>query len=197
MGVLREDLHEPERDGLSLAPDSIQALNPFFIVAFIGGALGGATLWPSDPNAPPKKDMPPTQKMLIGFLLTAGCMGIMSFAGYQTGEPETATLVKCKEVEVLLPLGTVETNTAKLDFNPKDKKDAFVNTGGKAKFPEGSAKELTFTKYGSVSGDKVSFKDGELVLADGKKLVFKGGQLDFEKSREHLQGRAVGTARGH
>lgn len=170
--------------GYPLAPDSIQALNPFFIVAFIGGALVVRSVWPVDPNAPPKKGMPPTQKMLIGFLLTAACMGIMALAGYQTGEPEKATQVKCKEVEVLLPLGTVETNSAKLDFNPKDKKEAFVNTGGKATFPEGSAKGLAFAKYESVNGGKVSFKEGELVLADGKKLVFKNGQVDFEKSRE-------------
>ncbi len=170
--------------GYSLAPDSIQALNPFFIVAFIGGALLVRTFRPVDPNAPVKPGMPPTQKMLIGFLLTALCMGIMAVAGYQTGDPEKAVQVKCKEVEVFLPLGKAEMTGAKLDFDPKTKDDAFTNTGGLATFPDGSAKSLTITKYGAVSGDKVTFKDGELTLADGKKLVFKGGQLDFEKSRE-------------
>ena len=170
--------------GYSLAPDSIQALNPFFIVAFIGGALLVRTFWPVDPNAPLKPGMAPTKKMLIGFLLTALCMGIMAIAGYQTGDPEKAVQVKCKEVEVFLPLGKAELTGATIDFKAKEAKEQFTNGGGKMTFPEGSAKGLTITKYGSLSGDKVTFKDGELVLADGKKLVFKGGQLDFAASRE-------------
>lgn len=166
--------------GFSLAPDSIQALNPFFIVAFIGGALLVRTLRPADPNAPVKPGMAPTTKMLIGFALTAVCMGIMAVAGYQTGDPEKALQVKCKEVEVFLPLGSAELSAATADF----KEGKLANAGGRMTFPDGSAKSLAITKYGSASGEKVTFQNGELTLADGKKLVFKGGQLDFEKSRD-------------
>lgn len=166
--------------GYSLAPDSVQALNAFFIVSFIGGALLVRTLWPTNPNAAPKPGMAPTTKMLIGFVLTALCMGIMAVAGYRTGDPEKAVQVKCKEVEVFLPLGSADLSGGTIDF----KEGKFTNAGGAMTFPEGSAKSLTITKYGTASGDKVTFKDGELTLADGKKLVFKGGQLDFEKSRE-------------
>ena len=164
--------------GFALAPDSIQALNPIFIVMFIGGALLYRTL--IGKKSVEKPGMPPTQKMLIGFVLTAVCMGIMALAGYQTGDPELALQVKCKEVELFLPLGKAKLAGGEVDF----KEEKFVNTGGELVFPEGSARSLKFEKYGSSAGDKVTFKDGELTLADGKKLFFTKGRLDFEKSSD-------------
>jgi POT family proton-dependent oligopeptide transporter len=166
--------------GYTVAPDSIQALNPIFIVMFIGGALVVRNLWPSSGEA--KAGMAPTQKMLIGFLLTAVCMGVMAVAGYRTGEPEAALQIKAKEIELFLPLGTANLTEGTVDF----KEEKLANKGGDIKFPEGSAKSLKFEKFGSVASDKVTFKDGELTLADGKKVVFTKGRLDFEKSSSEL-----------
>src|SRR5262249_8492453 len=81
--------------GYSLAPDSIQALTPFFIVLFIGGAAVWRSFTPGSQDG--KSAWSPTAKMLLGFLLTALCMGIMAMAGYQTGEPEKAVVIKTVE----------------------------------------------------------------------------------------------------
>jgi dipeptide/tripeptide permease len=164
--------------GYSLAPDSIQALNPIFIVLFIGGALVYRTFLAG--NGESKPGMGPTQKMFIGFLLTAVCMGIMALAGYQTGDPEPAMQLKAKDVELYVPLSPTKLTGGEVDF----KEEKFGNSGGEITFPAGSVRSLQFDKYGSAGADKVTFKNGVLTLADGKKLVFNGGRLDFEQSRE-------------
>lgn len=164
--------------GVALAPDSIQALNPFFIVLFIGGAGLYRTFLATDTTKP---GMAATTKMLIGFVLTAVCMGVMAVAGYLTGETEKALQVKCKEVEIFLPFGNATLSGGTID----QAKSKFTNTGGSVAFssPDG-VKGITFKSYGSSSGGKIAFDDGELTLADGRKVVFTGGMLDFDKSRE-------------
>ena len=166
--------------GYPLAPDSIQALNPFFIVVIIAGTALYRT-FVAKPAGTARAGVAPTTKMLIGFLLTAGCMGVMAGAGYLTGQPEKALQVKSEEVEVFVPLGTVDLSPGTIDFTTE--KVTVANTGGRVALPGGGGAGLTFQKYTAAGGDKVTFKDGELVLADGRKLVFTGGSLDYEKSR--------------
>lgn len=165
--------------GYNLAPDSIQALNPFFIVAFIGGTLVYRTLKPSKPGEIEKPGMAPTQKMMIGFILTAVCMGIMAVAGFLTGDPEKAVVIKTGEVEIYAPLGSADLSAAQIEFAGEGK---FQNGGGSMSFPDSPLK-LTFTKFSTANGEEIKFRDGELTLGEGKVLYFKGGRIDFEKSR--------------
>lgn len=167
--------------GFSLPPDSIQALNPIFIVVFIGGALLVRTFWPGGPGDTGRPGMPPTKKMLIGFLLTALCMGVMAVAGYQTGTPEKATVIRSPEGEIYVPLGSVDLTAAKIEFAGDG---SFDNTGGTMSFPEGSPLKLTFEKFSAANGGEVKFRNGVLTLAEGKKLYFKDGRIDIEKSRD-------------
>ncbi|MBA4067600.1 MAG: MFS transporter [Isosphaera sp.] len=171
--------------GYNLAPDSIQALNPFFIVLFIGGALAFRTLRPARPGEVERPGMAPTTKMLIGFLLTAACMGVMAVAGYLTGDPEKGAVIKTGEVEIYTPLGKAELSQPTIDLAGKDA--AFGNAGGTMTFP-GSPLRLTFAKYSAADADGFKFRDGELELGGGKKLYFKDGRVDFDRSRELFAG---------
>jgi dipeptide/tripeptide permease len=156
--------------GYELAPDQIQALNPFFIVAFIGGALIYRT-YIADPNAPQSGGMPPTKKMLIGFLLTAACMLVMALAGYLAGNKQDSLKLMTKEGEIFLPLA----DTKPAEINAPDG-NAVVS------FPGGV--RLTATGW-TFDEDKkrASFSDAEVTFADGKTLVITGGRIDFERSR--------------
>jgi dipeptide/tripeptide permease len=167
--------------GYNLAPDSIQALNPFFIVLFIGGALAYRSLKPAKPGEIEKPGMAPTQKMMIGFLLTALCMGVMAVAGYLTGDPEKAVVIKNREIEIYTTPGKADLAAAGVNFTEKE--PSLGNTGGTMTFPESPLK-LTFTKYSTANAEEIKFRDGELSLGEGKKLYFKDGRIDFERSRE-------------
>ena len=168
--------------GFDLAPDSIQALNPLFIVIFIGGTLLYRTVKSAAVTTGIEKPgMPATTKMFIGFLLTSACMGVMALAGYRTGDPEPAVMVKSKEVELYFPLGKGELKTAAVDFAKKE--GNFANSGGTLDFSTPSGRvQLEFPKYTTAAGNKITFTDAVLTLADGKKLVFTDGRLDFTKS---------------
>ncbi len=63
--------------GFRIAPDSIQALNPLFIVMFV--PIMNRIYSSLDRRGVKVR---PTDKMVVGFLLTAGCMGIHALAGY-------------------------------------------------------------------------------------------------------------------
>lgn len=165
--------------GYSLAPDSIQALNPLFIVLIIAGMAVYRSF--SGGNGD-KAGIPATTKMFVGFMLTAVCMGIMAFAGYQTGDAQPAVMVKCKDAELFLPLSSADVSEGTINFE----KGSFDNTGGLMKFPEGTARELAFGTYGTASSGNITFSDGKLVLGDGKTLVFTNGRVDYPKSRELL-----------
>lgn len=163
--------------GYELAPDQIQALNPFLIVAFIGGALVYRTFIAS-PESLKKPGMLPTNKMLIGFLLTALCMLVMAAAGFLAGEKQDALKVTTKEGDIILPMP--ETKIA--DVVPADGKSVL-------KFADGT--ELTVADW-SYNADKkrASFSSGELKLSrdgkssDGKTIAISDGRIAFDKSKE-------------
>jgi dipeptide/tripeptide permease len=62
-----------------------------------------------------------TSKMILGFLLTAGCMGTMAVAGYTTGQAEKRDLVKDGQV-----VFNDDGQPKKVDFCPPERK---VNVG--------------------------------------------------------------------
>jgi solute carrier family 15 (oligopeptide transporter), member 1 len=157
--------------GYELAPDQIQALNPFFIVLFIGGALVYRT-YIADPNAPQSGGMPPTTKMLIGFVLTAACMLVMALAGYLAGPKRDALRLTTKEGEIYLPMS---------DMKPAV---AAATSGDKVvlSFPGGLRLSATGWSY-DEDKKRASFTDGELVLSDGKVVAIASGRIDFDRSR--------------
>ena len=79
MEYAKENLHV-DLFGYKLAPDQIQGLNPILILILLPPVT---LLWHFLDRIGVK--LRPTDKMLIGFALTAVVMGIMSAAGYQAG----------------------------------------------------------------------------------------------------------------
>lgn len=69
--------------GYNVPPDQIQALNPIFIVAFVPLVNLVFSLLAKRGIV-----VRPTDKMIIGFLLTAFCMGIHAVAGYLAVGPD-------------------------------------------------------------------------------------------------------------
>lgn len=181
--------------GFEIAPDSVQALNPFFVVGIIaltfvfGGLAKGK-------DAPTKAGMKATTKMLIGFLLTAATMGIMAFAAYQVGEPEPAVRIATKEIEILLPAAkkTVDGKPAAdigvtLPDSAVDLADGVLTTKtGTLKLPADSKVKVNFADVSVGASSKINFKNGDITFADGKTLVFKDGAIDFDASRELFAG---------
>jgi dipeptide/tripeptide permease len=157
--------------GYELAPDQIQALNPLLIVVFIGSALIYRTYLAS-PTAVTKAGMPPTTKMLIGFLLTAGCMLVMSAAGYLAGPKQDASKVTLKEGEIILP----KLEGKLKDVTPSDGRAVLTFEGGI---------RLTANDWAyNETKKRASFSAGELTFGDGKTVVVNKGRIDFERSRE-------------
>ena len=72
-----EDYLDLNVAGFKIAPDSIQALNPLFIVLFVP-LMNGLYAY----LARKGWNIRPTDKMIAGFVLTALCMGIHAGAGY-------------------------------------------------------------------------------------------------------------------
>lgn len=66
---------------ITLTAEQMQGLNPVLIIVFtpIFNAL-----WSTVKQRRGGVDLPATQKMMLGFLLVIGCMGVMAWAGYQT-----------------------------------------------------------------------------------------------------------------
>jgi dipeptide/tripeptide permease len=78
----------------------MQGWNPVFIIVLLPIVTG---IW----NVLAKKGIRvrATDKMLVGFVLTAIVMGIMSYAGYRAGSAEATVVVKeGKEVKERVPL---------------------------------------------------------------------------------------------
>jgi solute carrier family 15 (oligopeptide transporter), member 1 len=86
--------------GLEMNAKQMQGWNPVFIIVMLPVVTW---LW----NVLAKKGIRirATDKMLVGFVLTAVTMGIMSYAGYRAGPTETVVVVKDgKEVKERVPL---------------------------------------------------------------------------------------------
>src|SRR6185437_9211519 len=69
--------------GTKLAPEQIQALNPIFIVIFVP-----IMNWIYAVLMRKGYRVLATDKMVLGFLLTAGCMAIHAVAGYVALQPD-------------------------------------------------------------------------------------------------------------
>jgi hypothetical protein len=152
--------------------------------------------------------MKPTQKMLIGFLLTSVCMGVMAIAGHLTDKPTSAIKITAGSVELLIPAATKKDKDGKevpdISVNlPEGTLDLaegeFTTKTGTLKLPSDSKLAIAISGVTVSSGSKLKFKDGEIAFADGKKLYFEKGSINWEKSRELLKGEKLtfdGTLEG-
>ncbi len=68
--------------GISTTPDQIQGLNPVLIVVLTPIFN---TLWETLKRRRGGVDVPDTRKMLVGFFIVVGCMGLMSAVGFAAG----------------------------------------------------------------------------------------------------------------
>jgi solute carrier family 15 (oligopeptide transporter), member 1 len=184
--------------GFNLAPDSIQALNPFFIVGIIGGTflVRGLLVKPTG-----KTGMKPTTKMFIGFLLTALTMGVMALAASKVGDPEPAIRITTsdKAIEILMPAAmtknkdgkdvpdiSVELPAGKLDLGG----EKLTTASGVLKMPADSKLKVELKDVSIGSAGKLAFMNGGITFPDGKTLVFKDGKIDYEASRPLFSGDA-------
>lgn len=98
--------------GWDIDPEQVQALNPILIVAFLPFVT---ILWTFlDAKGIRVR---PTSKMILGFLLTAACMGTMAVAGYTTGQAEKRDMVKDGAI-----VRNEEGQPKQVDFCPEDRK---------------------------------------------------------------------------
>ncbi len=163
--------------GMEIAPDAIQGFNPVFILCFLPLSVIFFN-WLANQGIKIRA----TDKMVIGFILTACCMGIMSLTGFIAGEAKKSLRITTKEGTLILP-----TSEVKLDDPKKNeqKKQLESNLGSLLwdNLPLRMQFQEAIQKIGDEKKKKVSFSNGELQLANGKMLVFRDGRIDFTRSK--------------
>jgi POT family proton-dependent oligopeptide transporter len=132
--------------GISVDADQIQAFNPVFILIL----LPLVTLLLKYLEARGWK-IRPTDKMVLGFVLTAACMGIMAIAAALTGTPELRPTVARGELTVKVP-GT-DNITLKGEMVLTAADDVIVVTG-KRKVLIKDGKEMVVGKDGKLQPAK-------------------------------------------
>jgi dipeptide/tripeptide permease len=102
--------------GYHIDPEQVQALNPILIVAFLPFSV---LLWTYLDSKGMR--VRATSKLMLGFFLTAACMGTMAVAGYSTGQAEKRDMVKDGKV-VLDDAGQAK----QVDFLPPERKVSVI-----------------------------------------------------------------------
>jgi len=163
--------------GLAVTADQVQSVNAFFIMTMLPLSV---VLF----NALAKKGykIRATDKMVVGFLLTALSMVAMSVAGFLAGTKQPAVKVALAEGEIILPAPTVPLDEVKTS----DGKTAVA-------FPASLWVTASDWAY-DEDKKKATFANGELTFSDGKKLVIANGRIDFDKSRSVFENNSVSTA---
>ena len=152
--------------GISVTADQVQSVNAFFIMTLLPLSVFFF-------NSMAKKGyrIRPTDKMIVGFILTALSMVIMSAAGYLAGQKQDAIKVTFKEGEIILPMSNVKI----ADVKPADGTASVI-------FPESIQLTATDWEY-NADKKKATLSNGVLALGDGKQLFITNGRIDFDKSR--------------
>jgi len=155
----------------SIAPsaDAIQGFNPVFIVTLLPLVL---LFWKSLDKRGIK--VRPTDKMIVGFILTAITMVIMAFAGLKAGQKQEGVRLVFQGGEIVLPdSDLLDKNGAKIG----DADNAFGT--GYLKYDRARLE----VEGGSVKDKKTTFKNGRLTLPDGRVLTFANGTIDANASK--------------
>jgi POT family proton-dependent oligopeptide transporter len=141
--------------GFSVTADMIQACNAWFIVALVP-----VSVWLFKTLAQAGWKVKATQKMAVGFVLTALSMAIMSLAGFLAGAKQDAVKLTTPEGAVVLPATTVklkEITTGTAEFGP-------VKVTASDWAYDEAKKRLTFAA-------------GTIRLADGTEAAVTNGHL--------------------
>lgn len=150
--------------GVPVSADQIQSYNALFIIIFLP-----MSVWLFTSLAKAGYKIRATDKMMVGFILTAACMGIMSYAGYTAGKAEKAIKMTGPNGTLILP-GT---------------NNAFTSLNGSASITLGLGTTVTAAdwKY-NEKNKKVTFANGSVSFVGGKNLAFTNGVLDANATLE-------------
>jgi dipeptide/tripeptide permease len=147
--------------GIEVNADQIQFVNALFIVTLLP-----VSVFVFNRLAKMGFKIRPTDKMVVGFLLTATSMAILAVAGFLAGKKQDAVKITLKEGELIVPPmkgNFKEANLAAASFG--DVRVAATD----GKFDEKK-------KKWELSNAAITFQDGSL-------LAIKNGRIDFDTSR--------------
>jgi solute carrier family 15 (oligopeptide transporter), member 1 len=147
--------------GFAVTADQLQSSNAFFIVTMLPLSVVFF-------NYMAKRGIKirPTDKMIVGFMLTALSMFVLGLSGFLAGNKQDAVKVTLKEGELILPVG--KTKLKEVGLTGAEFGDARV--------------AATDGKY-NEDKKKWELTDGTISFHDGGVLTIKGGRIDFDKSR--------------
>jgi dipeptide/tripeptide permease len=105
--------------GYSMSPDQVGTINPFLIIAFVPlltvfwGALEVRGI-----------KARPTDKMMLGFILTMATMAVMALAGSMSGEYKTRPIIKGADESAPVIVATPDIDAAAIkEYQKREKKD--------------------------------------------------------------------------
>ena len=146
--------------GQTITADQIQSVNAFFIITLLP-----VSVFFFNEMAKRGYKIRPTDKMIVGFLMTAISMVVMSAAGFFAGDKQEAVKLTMPEGVLILPNAAGKLADVK---KAADGSPVTVDAGVKV-----LSKDFN---YDGVK-KKLNFANGSLVLKDGRKLDVKDGHL--------------------
>jgi hypothetical protein len=172
--------------GLTVDAEQIQALNAWLIVALVPVVTA---LWNVLNHRGVK--VRATDKMVVGFLLTAACMGVMALAATRTGPTRTEARLVLKNGAVTLEQGRVTFPEGEVDLrNTKAtaKDGRFTLSGGQVVAAAGAAP--ADLSVGAFPAHRVKAQDGGAVEIKHGKLFVQNGTVHVRHVGEKAEGSA-------
>lgn len=145
--------------GSPTPPDSIQAFNPLFIVLLVPVSVALFKRFP----------MKATNKIAIGYLLTAFSMVIMSIAGFMAGKAEPANKITFPEGDLVVPATAMKLSEI---------------TNGEVQF--GAVKVMATDWAFNADNKKLTFANGIITLANGRVIKVSNGHIGTPPSSVDL-----------
>jgi POT family proton-dependent oligopeptide transporter len=178
--------------GLRADPDQIQTFNPVFILLLlppITMLFHKFDAWGFHVR--------PTGKIIVGFLLTALCMGVMAFAASMAGPAVTEPRLVLKEGEIKLSEARVVFNNSDLkvrNVRATAKDGVFTLDGGSVVGPDG---EIALKSAASLfpSGDAAFDDNGAVKIKKGK-IFFSNGELSSASGTIQIKDGAIAKTTG-
>ncbi len=143
--------------GVPVPPDAIQAFNALFIILMVPISVWLFKRFP----------ISATNKIALGYALTALSMVIMSFSGFLSGKPQKTSKLTFPEGSLVLPAASIELSKVSENALQFDK----------------VALSSTDFKYDSEK-KKLQFSNGVITLANGANVTVSSGHLNLPLSSE-------------
>lgn len=158
--------------GLEVTADQLQSANAFFIVTLLPLSV---VFFNALANRGVR--IRATDKMIVGFFLTAASMGILGLAGFMAGAKQDAVKMTLKEGVIILPAP----NGALAEMSPANADFGTVRL---------SAPGATYNE----DKKKWEFENATIAMSNGSALVIKDGRIDFGKSTGVFSERTIASA---